>query len=183
MKLSKGKQSKSGKKRKEEKGNDGKKRRIRGEWNSLTVSPSSSPPNLFSHSFYFFPQFQHNMERVWVCGCKCALTQMGCLRTRGILGDISYSVVTQIEEWKVTTSTLVKVQTPATHLQIYPPVCQLTPAHSGIRGLQQEFHPEAGALSVKHHIQPDLNLPQNTSSWGWQECSAAFTPLFKSLSL
>lgn len=81
------------------------------------------------------------MESVLECGCKCTLTLMGCQRTRGILGD-----------------------TPQAHLQIYPPVCQLTPTHSEIRGLQQEFHPEAGALSVIHHIQPDLNLPQTQAA-------------------
>lgn len=93
MELSQGKQSKSGKKRERE------KRRVRmekeeengGEWNSLTVSPSSSPPTLFSETFFFFfsSSVSHNVEHLWVCEWKCALKLMGCQSTSGILGDIS----------------------------------------------------------------------------------------------
>lgn len=86
MELSQGKQSKSGKKAREEKGKDGKKEE-NGGVELFDCFAFLLSPTLFSQSFYFLA-VSHNMKCVWLYESKCALSLMGCQSTRGILGDI-----------------------------------------------------------------------------------------------
>lgn len=82
MELSQGKQSKSGKKREKRRVRIEKKKRKWGEWNSLTVSPSSSPQPIFTVLLFFL---LHTIWSVFVYVNVSALRLMGCQSTSGTL--------------------------------------------------------------------------------------------------
>lgn len=111
MELSQRKQSKSGKKR-EEKGKDRKKKKKMGGVELFDCFAFLLSPSLIFTVLLFFPF--HTIWNVFGYMNVSALRLMGCQSSSDILGDISYLVVTQTEDWGVTTSTLVKVQTPHT---------------------------------------------------------------------
>lgn len=97
MELSQGKQSKSGKKR-EEKGKDRKKEENGGVELFDCFAFFLSPPNLiFTVLLFFFFPF-HTIWDVFGYVNVGALRLMGCQSSNGLLGDISYSVVTQTED-------------------------------------------------------------------------------------